>query len=313
MSSSSRRGDVRQQRVVERDRPADGDVGDHEQPDGQRPVALADHRHRHRRDHAQHHEDRQEALLVRTMIGNGAEHRRHHGADGQRDGRPHAEVEGRRLRGEPLGGDVVVVDRKHRRDDRGQESRVRPVVERPRAQLRATESEALQPGRGCLAHWGTPAPGVVGARQRRGARRVGRGQGQRRRRQRRGHFLRLVDRDRQHDDVLGHPGGVRRLEPTGQASAWLRVRHCQARDPDLGGGKAVGLTGRDCRPPRQAVLRHVRVPRLPAATARAADERRPGRARWPRAGRIRRAATRRRVASRRSRCRRRPASGSRSR
>ena len=135
---------VRQQRLVEDDAAGDADVADDEQRQRQAPVAAFDPEERHRRQRPDEREDREHALLQRGVVGDRAEQRGDEGDDHDRDRRRPGEPAGRDGVRQIGGDDALVIDREDGGDDGGVVGRVRPVVHRPGAQLRAAESEPFE-------------------------------------------------------------------------------------------------------------------------------------------------------------------------
>ena len=143
-----RRGDVRQQRVVEDEARGDGDVRDHEQQRRVRPLAAPDRPHHHRRDDADADKQREHRFFDRAIVRNRAKDRPEHCSDRHRNRcRPRKPRGGDRRR-QSRGGERA----EERREDGGDDGRlkrgVRPVVHRPRAQLRAIETETIQEAQG---------------------------------------------------------------------------------------------------------------------------------------------------------------------
>ena len=113
--------------------------------EGEHPVAAADEAEAGGGGDADPGERREQPLLAAGGVGQRAEDRRQHRDRGERDRRGDAEAERRGRVAEPVGGDLGVVDREHRGDDRGHERRVGPVVPGPGAQLGPVQAEAGQP------------------------------------------------------------------------------------------------------------------------------------------------------------------------
>ena len=91
------------------------------------------------------HEDAEQPLLQRAVIGDGAEDRADDGDDRDRDRRRPGKARRWPSVGGRPGGRVVAEERREdRHDDRGPERRVRPVVHRPGAQLGAAQAEARE-------------------------------------------------------------------------------------------------------------------------------------------------------------------------
>jgi hypothetical protein len=93
------RGDMRQQRIVEHEACGDGEVGNHEDHQRRLPFAPIDASHHEGRDDADAHEQRQQPLLQRAIVGQGAENRAEHGDDGHGDRRRPGEPRGRNAGG----------------------------------------------------------------------------------------------------------------------------------------------------------------------------------------------------------------------
>ena len=139
-------GDVRQQRVVERQRSCGAHVAEHEEHQGEAPVARGHEDQAGRRQRAEEHEGDQQALLVPRGVGQCAERRRDHGGHGERDRGRDPEPEGGHVLGKSGGRDLGVVDGEDRGDDGGPVGGVRPVVHDPGPQLRTAEADAHENG-----------------------------------------------------------------------------------------------------------------------------------------------------------------------